>query len=86
MTEGFLSVPALGLQSPSSVPLGLCGQVAVKAEGRNTVNKPDNMMNKPELVHFKTGVGYFPFVWETRLPNLLVTFLICRVWAQQQGC
>lgn len=54
-----------------------CVEMTVKADGHNTVNKPDNMMNKPTLVHFKTGVGYFPLAWETRIPNLLVTFLIC---------
>lgn len=60
MSEGFLSSPALDLGSHCSV---LLSQMAMKVRGHNTVNKPDDLVSKPDLVHFKTRVGYFALVW-----------------------
>lgn len=43
--------------------------MAVKADGCNKVNKPDNMMNKPALVHFKTGAASFPLYGKLGFPT-----------------
>lgn len=73
MTRGFSSLSALDLLSPRSVLLS-----GLENPRHNMGNKPDDMKNKSDLVHFKTRVGYFALVWETRLPNL---FVIIPIWA-----
>lgn len=56
--------------------------MALKVCSCNIVNKSDDMINKAELVHFKTRVVNFALVWEIRLPSLLVIILIFGVWSE----
>lgn len=72
--KGLLSFSALNLQNPCAV----CTPQPVakrpwKPMATTWKNKSNNMMNKPDRVHFKTRVGYFALVWETKLSNLDIT-------------